>query len=141
MAQAQVTIEGKGFGSMELEPFFVRGSILFPPEGACFFCPHCGRIWAEIRLPAGFRHNVYTTPCKDHHESFFSPGGSVWLPLHPEVINSYPHAVILYEFLLHLDLLETGNFDIEPPLPVHPEPRDGHQEDLREVPQDPLTLT
>lgn len=130
MATALVTIEGRRYAPLELEPFLAHGRDWFPPEGACFFCPQCARIWAEIRLPAGSRHNVYSTPCKDHHVSFFNLGGSLWLPLHDEINGAFGPDILCREVLLHLDAL-----DLEPSLQVYPEPCDEYQGDLRASPQ------
>lgn len=113
--KAAVTIEGEDYGEIELKPFFA-GAALYNPEGAHFFCPTCGRVWAQI-VPTCGRHNVYTLECREHHRNHYCPGGSIWLPLHPEITHAYNQAILRYETLRHCDLAEeAGARDL--PLPA-----------------------
>ena len=103
--KALVTIEGESYGEIDLKPFF-HGTALYEPEGAHYFCPDCGRVWASIKTPALSRHVVYTINCREHHHWQHWPGGTLWLGLHPELTSAFTGALLEYEFQRHCELYD-----------------------------------
>lgn len=75
------------------------------PEGVCYFCPDCARIWASI-LVAQRPARVISVPCLKHHRSFYWPGGTIWLSWENEMMAALPHEALVAETKRWLELAE-----------------------------------
>lgn len=96
---AEVFIDGRYYGRMDL-PFGRVGKVHTPPEGAVFFCPHCGDVWARV-LEEGRYHQGYAVGCSKH--SHWDVPGSLWLSWDSNWNAALPPDAIRREFLLTLD--------------------------------------
>jgi len=102
--KATVTINGELYGEMDVQPEFRMGQ-LFQPEGRAYFCPHCGELWAYIRVES--RPSVVVTiPCLAHHREFYWPGGSIWLSWEPQLMRALPIEALRYEAKRHVALFD-----------------------------------
>lgn len=108
--EARVQIGGESRGSFA-PGFDIRGNI---PRSLAFFCPSCCQIWARIEVAAQLWQPL-SIPCRQHHESPFLPGGSLWLPWAPEYTQHYPKEVLMHEFMRCLELIEQHPEEFEVP--------------------------
>lgn len=112
-------IEGQYLGSTPVGFERVRDSNrVVPPRGHSFFCPYCGRLWAECPVE-NQGAMVWTRGCKDHAAGSivggfpagglgsmmvhtFEAPGSIHLPWEEGFSASFPPKVIEWEFVRHL---------------------------------------
>ena len=103
--KAEVFIGGKSYGELFVADRILHGQ-LFPAEGRAYFCPACGELWAAIKPLDGSKSMVITVPCREHHQHFFWPGGTLWLEWERELMEALPSAALQYEALRHCELVE-----------------------------------
>lgn len=99
--EAHVWVEDQHLGTFE-PAYDERGNY---PRSVAFFCPSCARVWARIIVGDQLWHPV-SIPCRKHHCSPYLPGGSIWLPLRPELNHKLPPQALRYEMLRGLELVE-----------------------------------
>jgi len=99
--KGRVTIEGRDFGEIEVAASpFVNAHC-----GFAFFCPDCGRVWAEIRID-GWKMFPASIPCREHHRELYAPGGSIWMSYWPHITDAFNREILEYETLRHLEIYD-----------------------------------
>lgn len=80
------------------------------PRSLVFVCPVCGNCWAKCPVETGgatgklSQFESLMRPCPKHKQSRYDVPGSITLSWDPDFTDSFPEAVVRWEFQQHLAL-------------------------------------
>lgn len=121
MPRLHYFVEGKSLGWRELPPVFYSGG-LYQPGSVAYYCPYCGRPWAEFAVEGQQWHYLAVTcrrcfakatPYEQIPGTLFNDGGWVRNPLWSTIFyeGDLPPEVVRWEFRALLEHYERNYHD------------------------------